>query len=177
MSTKVVNFKSIKVSAASLDEAIASVEERFHVCGNATQSFKNAKAKHTGAWTERDEKAWMLDYCEAKNRSCPGTGFYIVEESAVADSRERPYKFETVKKTYSWIDDATGTVIAKVRTNKTDADNVLKKMYKDGSYKGDAKCVISKEYIEGESVVSIAKYVPSKNTRKGTWVFFGIEKD
>ena len=50
-------------------------------------------------------------------------------------------------------------------------------MYKDGTFKGNAKCVISKEYIEGESVVSIAKYVPSKSTRKGTWVFFGIEKD
>lgn len=185
MSTQIVNFKSIKVSATNLNEAIASVEDRFHICGNATQAFKNAKAKHTGAWTDRDEKAWMLEYCDGKNRSCPGTGFYIVVESAVEDSRERPYKFESVKnngkrkekKTYTWIDDATGTVITKVRTNKTDADNALKKMYKDGTFKGNAKCVISKEYIEGESVVSIAKYVPSKSTRKGTWVFFGIEKD
>ena len=47
MSTQIVNFKSIKVSATNLNEAIASVEDRFHICGNATQAFKNAKAKHT----------------------------------------------------------------------------------------------------------------------------------
>ena len=185
MSTQIVNFKSIKVSATNLEEAIASVADRFHVCGNATQSFKNAKAKHTGAWTDRDEKTWMLDYCEAKNRACPGTGFYIVVESAVADSRERPYKFETIKnegkreckKTYTWVDKETNTPIVKVRTNLTDAQNTLKKMYKDGTYKGDANCVISKEYVVGNAVVATAKYVPSKSARKGTWIFFGIEKD
>jgi len=185
MSTQIVNFKSVKVSANSLEEAIASVAERYHVCGNATQALKNAKAKHTGTWTDRDEKAWMLDYCEAKNHACPGTGFYLVIESAVADSRERPYKFERVpndgkrkaKKTYTWVDPETNTPIVKVRTNLTDAENTLKKMYKDGTFAGDANCVISQEYIVGNAVVAKAKYVPSKNTRKGTWVFFGIEKD
>lgn len=184
MSTQIVNFKSIKVSAVSLDEAIASVEDHFHICGNATQALKNAKVKHTGTWTERDEKAWMLDYCNAKNHACPGTGFYYVIESAVADSRERPYKFENVKnegkrkekKTYTWIDDETGLPVVKVRTNKTDAENALKNLYKSGEYRGNAKCVITKEYIEGESVVSVAKYTPSTSARKGTWVFFGVEK-
>lgn len=184
MNTQIVNFKSLKVSAASFEEACAMIEDHFHVCGNATQALKNAKTKHTGVWTERDEKAWQLDYCNSKNRACPGTGFYIVIESAVADSRERPYKFEDVKnngkrkskKTYTWIDDATNAPVLKVRTNKTDAMNALKEKYKDGSFKGNAKCVISHEYIEGESVVATAKYVPSKKTRQGTWIFFGIEK-
>ena len=79
MSTTILNFKSVTVSAASKEEAIAQIEEQhFHVNGDATQAYKNAKAKHEGVWTERDEKAFKLDYLEKKVKSCPGAGYYIV---------------------------------------------------------------------------------------------------
>ena len=49
MSTKVLNFKSVTVSAESKDVAIASIEEQyFHINGDATQAYKNAKAKQIG---------------------------------------------------------------------------------------------------------------------------------
>ena len=122
MSTTIVNFKATTVSAATLDEAKDKIaEEYFVVIKNATQALKNAKAKHIGAWTERDEKAWMLDYCQAQNRSCPGTGFYIVLESAVPDKRKRPYEIISIKneqgarktgKVYQLIDDDTKQVLA-----------------------------------------------------------------
>lgn len=184
MSTTILNFKSVTVSAASKEEAVAQIEEQyFHVNGDATQSYKNAKAKHEGVWTEKDEKAFKLDYLEKKCKSCPGAGFAITVESAVADTRQRPYKIENVKSEgkrkfstfYKWMDKSTNTVVCSVDTNKTDAENALKELYKNGSYKGNADLIKTKDVTEGNAVVATATYVPSKNTKPGTWTFFGIE--
>ena len=183
MSTTILNFKSVTISAASKEEAIAQVEEQyFHVNGDATQAFKNAKAKHEGVWTEKDEKAFKLDYLEKKVKSCPGAGYYITVEAAVADTRQRPYKVEDVKNEgkrkfksfYKWVD-ANDKVIVKVDTNKTDAKNAIKELYKSGAFKGDAKLIKTKDVVEGNAVVATAKYTPSKSTKMGTWTFFGIE--
>lgn len=185
MSTTIVNFKATTVSATTLDEAKDKIaEEYFVVLKNATQALKNAKAKHVGTWTERDEKAWMLDYCQAQNRSCPGTGFYIVIESAIDATRERPYQFVNVKNdgkrkyksTYNLINDRTGLSVGKVTTNQKDAENTLKEMYKSGELKDSVTCRLTKEVVEGTSDVFKATYKPGKNTRPGTWKFFGICK-
>lgn len=183
MSTKVLNFKSVAISAESKDVAISNVEEQyFHINGDATQAYKNAKAKHQGIWTERDDKAFKLDYLEKKGKSCPGAGYIIVVEAAVKDTRERPYVIESVKsegkrkfKTfYKWIDN-NGKVICKVDTNQADAKNAIKELYKKGEFKGDAKLVKTKDVVEGNAVVATAKYSPSKNTKPGSYVVFGIE--
>lgn len=183
MSTTILNFKSVTISAASKEEAIAQVEEQyFHVNGDATQAYKNAKAKYEGNWTEKDDKAFKLDYLEKKVKSCPGAGYYITVESAVADTRQRPYKIESVKgegkrkfKTfYKWIDN-NGKVVCKVDTNQADAKNAIKELYKNGEFKGDAALYKTKDVIEGNAIVATAKYAPSKSTKKGTWIFFGIE--
>lgn len=183
MSTTILNFKSVTVSAASKEEAIAKIEEQhFHVNGDATQAYKNAKAKHDGVWTDKDEKAFKLDYLEKKVKSCPGAGYYITVESAVADTRQRPYKIEDVKNEgkrkfksfYKWVD-ANGNVVCKVDTNKTDAKNAIKELYKNGEFRGDAKLIKTKDVVEGNAVVATAKYTPSKSTKTGTWTFFGIE--
>lgn len=185
MSTTIVNFKATTVSAATLDKAKDKIaEEYFVVLKNATQALKNAKAKHIGTWTERDEKAWMLDYCQAQNRACPGTGFYIVIESAIDATRERPYQFVNVKNdgkrkyksTYNLINDRTGLSVGKVTTNQKDAENTLKEMYKSGELKDSVTCRLTKEVVEGTSDVFKAIYKPGKNTRPGTWKFFGICK-
>ena len=168
MSTTILNFKSVTVSAASKEEAIAKIEEQhFHVNGDATQAYKNAKAKHEGVWTDKDEKAFKLDYLEKKVKSCPGAGYYITVESAVADTRQRPYKIEDVKNEgkrkfksfYKWVD----------------AKNAIKELYKNGEFRGDAKLIKTKDVVEGNAVVATAKYTPSKSTKTGTWTFFGIE--
>ena len=172
MSTKVLNFKSVTVSA----------EQYFHINGDATQAYKNAKAKHQGVWTERDDKAFKLDYLEKKGKSCPGAGYIIVVEAAIGDTRERPYKIEDVKSEgkrkfksmYKWID-AEGKTVCQVDTNKADAKNAIKELYKSGAFRGDAKLVKTKDVVEGNAVVATAKYTPSKNTKPGSYIAFGIE--
>ena len=124
MSTTILNFKSVSLVAESKTAAIESAEEQyFHINGDATQAYKNAKAKHDGIWTERDDKAFKLDYLEKKGKSCPA----------------------------------------------------IKELYKSGDYKGNAKLVKTKDVVEGNAVIATADYTPSKNTKKGTFIVFGIE--
>ena len=117
-------------------------------------------------------------------KNLPGVGCSITIDAAVADTRERPYKIEDVKneegkrkfKTmYKWIDRETGTVVAQSDRNKADAKNAIKELYKTGAYRGNADLVKSKDVVEGQAVVATAEYTPSKNTKNGTWIAFGIE--
>ena len=185
MSTTILNFKKVEVVAESKEVAKEKIEkELFHVNGDATQAFKNWKAKQTKGITEREVKEFMLDYLAKKGKNCPGAGYMITVEASVADTRERPYKIENVKNEqgkrkfksmYKWIDRETQTVVCSVDTNKADAENAIKELYKDGAYKGNADLVKTKDVVEGQAIVATATYTPSKNTKNGTWIAFGIE--
>lgn len=184
MSTTILNFKKVEVVAASREEAVAQVENQyFHINGDATQAFKNWKQKQNGGVTERAVKEFMLDYLSKKGKNCPGAGYLITVEAAVGDTRERPYSIKDIpnegkrklKTVYGWVDRETGKTVAKSDKNKADAKNVLKELYKTGEYKGNADLVKYKEVVEGKAIVATAEYTPSKNTKNGTWIAFGIE--
>lgn len=184
----VMNFKKIDVFGATKEEALANAP--FGIQGDATQAWRNARKAHTGVWGEANNKQFMLDYLAKKSKNIPGVGFYITVESAVADTRERPYKMEDVKneqgarkwKTfYEWIDDATGLTVVKVDSTKADAKAALKacytgenKKYAENPYKGNAHCRMVKEVVEGQDIVATSTYSPSKNTRNGQYIVFGI---
>ena len=55
------------------------------------------------------------------------------------------------------------------------AKNAIKELYKSGAFRGDAKLVKTKDVVEGNAVVATAKYTPSKNTKPGSYIAFGIE--
>jgi len=185
MATTILNFKKVEVIAESKEAAKAQIEETlFHVQGDATQAYHNWEQKQNGTVTDRDKKEFMLDYLAKKSKNCPGAGFMITVESAIKDSRERPYKIDDIKneegkrktkRMYKWIDKQSKTVVCSVDTNKTDAKNAIKELYKSGAYKGDAELVISYDVIEGQAVVATAKYTPSAHTKNGKWIAFGIE--
>jgi hypothetical protein len=184
MSTQILNFKKTEVVAESKNAAIAQVEETlFHVNGDATQAYKNWLEKQNGAVTERAVKEFMLDYLSKKTKNCPNAGFIICVDAAVADTRERPYRIENVKgegkrkykTTYVAVDVESGATIMKCDTNKADALNMMKELYKTGEYKGNFELHKVKEVIEGQAVVAKGFYTPSKNAKKGRWIAFGIE--
>ena len=185
MSTTILNFKKVEVVAESKEVAKEKIEEQyFHIQGDATQAYKNFCDKQGGALTDHVLKAFMLDYLAKKSKNCPGAGFMITLDSAVKDSRERPYKIEDVKneqgkrktkRFYKWIDRESKTVICQVDTNKTDAKNAIKELDKSGEYKGHADLVITYDVVEGQAIVATADYTPSINTKNGKWLAFGIE--
>ena len=185
MSTTILNFKKVEVVAESKEAAKSQIEDTlFHIQGDATQAYKNWEEKQNGIVTDRDRKEFMLDYLAKKSKNCPGAGFMITVEPAVKDSRERPYKIEDVKneqgkrktkRFYKWIDRESKTVVCQVDTNKTDAKNAIKELYKSGEYKGHADLVITYDVVEGQAIVATADYTPSINTKNGKWLAFGIE--
>lgn len=179
-----MNFKRVEIVADSKKDAIAKIEkELFHVNGDATQAYKNWMSKQVNGVTDRDRKMFMLDYIANKSKNCPGVGYIICVDNAVADTRERPYEFKNVKgegkrkpgKVLVWVDKETKHEVCKVRGTKNAAAKALKELYKSGEYRGNAECEIHYDIVEGNPVVMSAKYSPSKNTKQGTWIAFGLE--
>lgn len=179
---KMIGIKRLEVIGATKEEALAKAP--FFIQGDATQAYRNWKKTMVNGITSSDEKLFMADYLAKKSKNAPGVGFSITKEAAVADTRERPYAIEDIKneqgarkyKTiYRWIDTETGKTVTKVDTTKADAKNAIKREYTENGYKGNAQLVMEKECVEGQAVVAKAKYTPSKSSKPGTYLVFGIE--
>lgn len=179
-----MNFKSVVVVGATKEEALAKAPFST-IMKDATQAYKNWAAKQQTI-TPADEKQFYLDYTAKNSKNAPGVGFSITKIAAVADTRERPYTIEDVKnekgkrkyKTiYNWIDDTTGASVVKVDTTKKEAKDAIKKLYASGEYKGNATLYMTKDVVEGEPIAAKAKYTPSKNSKNGTYIVFGITND
>ena len=95
MSTQVMNFKRMEVTGTTKQEALDKAP--FKIMGDATQAYKKWLKKQVNGVTDADKKQFMLDYLASKSKNIPGVGFAITIESAVADSRERPYTITDVK--------------------------------------------------------------------------------
>lgn len=181
MEATILNFKVLEVTGETKKEAWANAP--FEVIGDATQAFKNWKAKQNGEITKAMLNDFYLNYLQNKVKCAAGVGFAITKVSAVSDSRERPYQITNVKgegkrkmkRTYSIIEKATGKILAAVQTTQADAKKKMQDLYKDGTLKGDAYCKISQEVVEGEPIAFTAKYTPSKSSHKGEYIVFGVE--
>jgi hypothetical protein len=184
MSTTFNTLKKVEFEANSKDEAKAKVEEIFgNYVMDATPAFKKFKESKSGIITDRDLKEFMANMIAKKIKNVPGAGMIITLKSAVTNTRERPYKIESIKREgqtkwksfYKWIDKETGKVVAQVDTNKADANNAVKDLYKSGEYTGTAELIPVKEVIEGSKVLAVAHYTPSKNATPGQYIAFGLE--
>ena len=180
--TQIMNFKRLEVSGVTKDEALAKAP--FFIQGDATQAYKKWRKKQTNGVTDADKKQFMLDYLASKSKNAPGVGFSITIESAVADTRERPYTFNDVKnekgarkyvKVYQIKDAATGAVLAETSETKAKAKELAKALYTEKGFKGDIVCSYTKQVVNGEPVAFTAKYTPSKSSRVGSYIVFGLE--
>lgn len=177
---QILNFKSEKISAASRSEAVKMVN--FSVEHDATPAYKRWLEKQEGDVTAFAERQFMLDYLEARSKNAPGIGFYITLESAVANTRERPYSIHDKKNekgkrkmttTYQLIGE-NREILGEATGTKGVAKNLAKEIIING-YKGHIDCVLTKQVTEGENIAFTVDYTPSKGTRNGTWILFGIE--
>ncbi len=187
---QILNFKRAEVSGVSKEEALAKAP--FNIMGDATQAYKLWRKKQTGVVSDSDKKQFMLDYLEKKSKNVPGVGFSITLESAVSDTRERPYVIHDNKsksgarkyKTFYQIYENLGTsekpvkgkLLKEVDTTKADSKNVGKSMWADEKYRGNLVCCYTKQVIEGDSIAWTGEYAPSKNAKNGTYLVFGIEQ-
>lgn len=180
--TQIMNFKRMEVNGMTKEEALAKAP--FFIQGDATQAYKNWRKKQVNGVTDADKKQFMLDYLAAKSKNAPGVGFSITIESAVADTRERPYTFEDVKNekgarkyvtVYQIKDKNTGVVLAETSETKAKAKEIAKSLYTDHEFKGELVCTYTKQVVDGEPIAFTAKYTPSKSSRVGTYLVFGVE--
>ena len=88
-----VFFTKFETIGQTKDEAMKNSKLNLRV--DATQAYKKwAKENVTN---EDNVKEWMVEYLKKKKFNMPNDGAYIVLQSAVLDSRERPYKVEKPK--------------------------------------------------------------------------------
>jgi hypothetical protein len=178
--TVYLNFKKLEVVGATKQEALDKAP--FKVLYDATQAYRNWKEKQDTI-TENSIRDFMQEYLQKKTKNAPGVGCSITVESAVADTRERPYKITDVKNekgkrkystVYTLKDKNTNEIIAKCDETKAKAKDIAKDLYKKG-FKGNIICSYAKEVTEGEPIAFYAEYAPSKNTKQGVYTVFGIE--
>lgn len=181
--TQIMNFKRMEVTGATKEEALAKAP--FDIMGDATQAYKIWRKKQLNGITDADKKQFMLDYLAKKSKNVAGIGFVITQEAAVADTRERPYRIDDTKnesgarkyKTiYQIIDKANGSVIAETDETKAKAKEIAKALYTEKGFKGDLICVYTKQVVNGQPTAFEATYTPSKSSRVGSYLVFGIER-
>lgn len=73
------------------------------------------------------------------------------------------------------IDRATGSVIAETNETKAKAKEIAKSLYSKG-FKGNIICTYTKQVVDGEPIAFEAEYTPSKSSRVGSYLVFGIER-
>lgn len=182
--TQIMNFKRMEVNGATKEEALAKAP--FDIMGDATQAYKIWRKKQVNGVTDSDKKQFMLDYLNKKSKNCAGVGFSITLESAVADTRERPYTFKDVKNekgtrkyktVYQIIDRATGAVLAETSETKAKAKEIAKALYTEKGFKGNLICTYTKQVLDGEPTAFTVDYTPSKSSRVGSYLVFGIERN
>ena len=169
-----VFFKKFEVIGTTKDAAMK--ESGLNLRVDATQAYK--KWAKENATNEDNVKEWMKDYLKKKKLTMPKDGAYIVLQTAVADTRERPYKVEKPKydaRTHSpekfyVLRDVTGHEVGREKTSKA-AEQAAKEYVAD--YKEDV--TINYEWVakEKNSLYAKVAYTPSKHTCPAKLLVFG----
>ena len=169
-------FTKFETIGTTKDEAIKNSKLNLRV--DATQAYK--KWAKENAVTEDGQKEWMKDYLKKKKFTMANDGAYVVLQTAVTDSRERPYKVDKPKydaRTHSpekfyVLRDKTGNVVGREKTSKA-AEQAAKEFVAD--FKEDI--TINYEWVSKEknSLYATVKYTPSKGTQPCKLLVFGYK--
>ena len=168
-------FKKYEVIGTTKDEAKESAKD-LTLMVDATQAYnKWAKENVTN---EDNIKDWMKDYLKKKKFDKAGLGAYIVTQSAVVDSRERPYKVEKPKydaRTHSpekfyVIRDAANNEVGREKTSKA-AEQAAKEFVAEAK----ESVTINYEWVSKEknSLYAKVNYTPSKGAQPCKLIVFG----
>jgi uncharacterized surface protein with fasciclin (FAS1) repeats len=169
-------MKRFEINAYSLEEAKAKAAEMgLVVVRNVTMSWKNAGSPVT-------DKAFKEFAVEALDKNhltnANGVGLMVVVAAGSADTRERPYKYtnnvvegkKNIERVYE-IRRKADDVVVGVAAKKADAEKLAKKLMAEE--KTDLECTIVYHVTEGKDLAFTLEYVPSVNTKAGSYIVFG----
>jgi len=172
-----VFFTKFETIGLTKDEAMKNSNLNLRV--DATQAYKKwAKENVTN---EDNVKEWMVDYLKKKKFNMPNDGAYIVLQSPVLDSRERPYKVEKPKyearthtpvRVYVGRAQDTNEEIFTEKTSKA-AEQAAKEFVIENHVGVDL--VIETRMKEKNSLYAKVNYVPSKGTQPCKLLVFGYK--
>ena len=172
-----VFFTKFETIGQTKDEAMKNSNLNLRV--DATQAYKKwAKENVTN---EDNVKEWMVEYLKKKKFNMPNDGAYIVLQSAVLDSRERPYKVEKPKyearthtpvRVYVGRAQDTNEEIFTEKTSKA-AEQAAKEWVIENKVGVDL--VIETRMKEKNSLYAKVNYVPSKGTQPCKLLVFGYK--
>jgi len=172
-----VFFTKFETIGQTKDEAMKNSKLNLRV--DATQAYKKwAKENVTN---EDNVKEWMVEYLKKKKFNMPNDGAYIVLQSAVLDSRERPYKVEKPKyearthtpvRVYVGRAQDTNEEIFTEKTSKA-AEQAAKEWVIENKVGVDL--VIETRMKEKNSLYAKVNYVPSKGTQPCKLLVFGYK--
>ena len=168
-------FKKFEVIGNTKDAAKEEAKE-LTLMVDATQAYnKWAKDNVTN---EENVKEWMKNYLKTKRYDKPGLGAFIVTQTGVLDTRERPYKVEKPKyevRTHSpekfyVLRDAVGTELGREKTSKA-AEQAAKELVTDLK----ETININYEWVakEKNALYATVKYTPSKGAKPYKLMVFG----
>ena len=174
-------FVKNEVMGKTKDEAIKAAAP-MNLMVDATQAYKKwAKENIT---SEDNVKEWMKDYLRKKKFDKPGIGAYIVTQTGVQDTRERPYTYENVvtegrmatERTYEVRRVDNGDLVVSLSGDGATKDAAIKAAKEImADVKADLNIEVVYRVKDGKNVVGRLKYTPSVNAQKGRYIFFGNE--
>lgn len=165
-------MKKFEINAFGLEEAKAkALEMGISVIRNVTPSFRNEKPVDFDLFAEEMLKKNKID-------NATGVGCIVVIEAGSADTRERPYELInnvtegslTKKRVFEIMKKSDGTLVATGET-KGDAIRAAKNAMK--TLREDLICKQVYRVVGSHELAFELKYVPSANTKEGTYVVFG----
>ena len=172
-----VFFTKFETIGQTKDEAMKNSKLNLRV--DATQAYKKwAKENVTN---EDNVKEWMVEYLKKKKFNMPNDGAYIVLQSAVLDSRERPYKVEKPKyearthtpvRVYVGRAQDTNEEIFTEKTSKA-AEQAAKEWIIENQV--GVNISIEHKVKEKNSLYAIVNYVPSKGAQPYKILAFGFK--
>jgi hypothetical protein len=170
-------FSKFEVIGQTKDEAMKNAQP-LNLRVDATQAYK--KWAKENVENEDNVKEWMKDYLNKKKFNMPNDGAYVVLQSAVLDSRERPYQVEKVKheaRTHSpekfyIIRDMAGNEVGREKTSKA-AEQAAKEYIID--YKESVTINIEWRAKEKNALYAKVNYKPSKGTQPCKLLVFGYK--
>ena len=165
-------MRKLTINAYSFDEAKQkALEEGITVVRNVTPSFKKENPVDFDVFAQQ-----MLEKNKLTNAT--GVGCIVVAEAGSADTRERPYEFInnvtegqlTKKRVFEIRTASDDTFVAEAET-KVEAARLAKVAMK--TTKQDLICKHVYRVDDDHALAFSLKYVPSSNTKLGTYIVFG----
>ena len=165
-------MRKLTIKAYGFDEAKQkALEEGITVVRNVTPSFKKENPVDFDVFAQQ-----MLEKNKLTNAT--GVGCIVVSEAGSADTRERPYEFInnvtegqlTKKRVFEIRTASDDTFVAEAET-KVEAARLAKVAMK--TTKQDLICKQVYRVEDDHALAFSLKYVPSSNTKLGTYIVFG----